>query len=282
MTTTEQPAPPSLFSTSRVFNLGSNAVIKYNNGSMMSDVDVSFPNLYFKDKVCREIMLSISHAEIPNSFYLVNSLNNTLVINASSFTIPQGNYNAITFQTAITAFCTGLGITISYSLITNKYTFTSGVAFTIQTTSTCQKFIGMGTTALTGTNITVPFVCNFLPIPRILFHSNSFNFQNYNQADNSTDLLLSVQNSSQSGATILWTNYSQLRYDITHIDSLNVINIMVTDDFGNLLDFNNCPWYLCFRIEYIYEVPANSINTFSQAIQAGINQTTTINKKSEA
>lgn len=237
---------------------------------MLSDVEIQFPNLFFRDKVIREIMLSITHAEIPNSFYLVNATNNKLVVNASTYVITPGNYNAITFQNAIQPFLTGLGITMSYSLITNKYTWTSGVAFTIQGTSTCQQFLGISTGgSLAGTNVSSPYVANFLPISRILFRSNAFNLTNYNQADGSNNLLLSVQNSSAPGALVLYNNYSNLRYDITALDSINVVDISVTDDAGNLIDFNNCNWYLTFRIEYVFELPPNAITSFSKAISAG-------------
>ena len=64
--TTNQSPPPILASTSRVFNVGSNSAIKYNNGTALSDIEVQFPNIYFKDKQLREIMLSVTHAEIPN------------------------------------------------------------------------------------------------------------------------------------------------------------------------------------------------------------------------
>lgn len=268
--TTTTPPTAQLASTSRVFNVGSNNAIKYRNGSMLSDIEIQFPNLFFKDKVIREIMLSITHAEIPNSFYLVNATNNVLVVNASTFVITPGNYNAITFQTAIQPFLTGLNITMSYSLITNKYTWTSGVAFTIQSTSTCQQFLGISTSgSLSGTNVSSPYVTNFLPISRILFRSNAFNLTNYNQADGSNNLLLSVQNSSASGALVLYNNYANLRYDITSLDSINVVDISVTDDVGNMIDFNNCNWYLTFRIEYIFELAPNNITSFSKAISAG-------------
>lgn len=269
MTTTAQPLPPILATTSRVFNVGSNSAIKYKNGSALSDIEVQFPNIYFKDKTVREIMLSVTHAEIPNSFFLVNSTNNTLVINASSYTITPGNYNAITFQTAISSFLASLSITISYNIITNKYTFASATSFTIQSTSTCNRFIGFGSTSVSGTSITSPHVCNFLPIPRLLIRSQAFSTSNYNSADNSTDLLLSVQNSSASGALILWNNYSQLKYDITHVDNINIVDLAVTDDVGNLIDFNNCNWYITFRIEYIYEQPQNPIINFQTAVKIG-------------
>lgn len=272
--TSATPLPPLLASTSRVFNVGSNSAIKYNNGSALSDIEVNFPNLTFKDKVVREISLSVTHAEIPNSFYLVNSTNNKLVINSSTYTITQGNYNAISFQTAISSFLTGLGISISFSIITNKYTLTSATSFTIQTTSTCQRFLGVGSVALSGTSVTSPNVCNFLPLSRLLIRSNAFGTQNFNGKDGSTNLILSVQNSSASGSLILWNNYSLLKYDITHVDNLNVIDLSITDDTGNLLDFNGCDWFMTFRIEYVYEQPQNDISNFSKAVLMGSRTTT--------
>lgn len=266
MTTTSQPI---LASTSRVFNVGSNSAIKYKNGSALSDVEVQFPNIYFKDKVVKEIMLSVTHAEIPNSFYVVNSSNNKVVINSSTLTIPPGNYNAITFNNAMTSFLSSLSITSSYNATINKYTFTSGTSFTVQSTTTAKQFLGMNSTSLTGTTITFPYVCNFLPIPRLIFRSTAFLTSNYNAADSSTDMILSVQNSSAQGAMILWNNYSNLKYDITNVDSINIVDISITDDYGNLIDFNNCNWYLTFRIEYIYEQPQGIITNFDMAIKKG-------------
>lgn len=260
---------PILVNTSRVFNVGSNSAIRTRNGTALSDIDVQFPNIYFKDKIVREIMLSITHAEIPNSFYTINSTNNKLIINSSTYTITPGNYNALTFQSAITSFLSTLSITLAYNLVTNKYTFTSATSFTIQATSTCKQFLGMGSTALSGTSITSPFVCNFLPIPRLLIRSQAFSTSNYNGSDGSTDLLLSVQNSSAPGSIILWNNYSQLKYDITHVDNINIVDLMVTDDYGNLIDFNNCNWYITFRIEYIYEQQPNTIPDFNTAVRLG-------------
>lgn len=268
MTTTQ--APPLLYSTSRVFNLGSNSAIKKNNGSANSDLEIQFPNIHFKDKVVREIMMSITHAEVPNSFYLVNSTNNILRVNSSTFVISPGNYNALTFKNAISSFLAGLGISITYNSVTNKYTFSKASLFTIKASSTCGRFLGIGTVDETGTNFDSPYVCNFLPISRLLFRSTAFNTSNYNGSDGSTDLLLSLQNSSASGALILYNNYSQLKYDITHLDTLNLVDITVTDDDGNLIDFNNCDWYVTFRIEYVYEVPQNAITSFTKAIQAGV------------
>jgi hypothetical protein len=60
------------------------------------------------------------------------------------------------------------------------------------------------------------------------------------------------------------------------VDSINIVDISITDDYGNLIDFNNCNWYLTFRIEYIYEQPQGVITNFDMAIQKGSIISTTL------
>lgn len=271
--TTQNEQQPIMTTTSRVFNIGSNSAIQYNNGSMKSDLLCKVPNMSFHDDSIKEIFLSFVHCEIPNSFYLVNSTNNTLIINATTYTIPSGNYNAINFLNTIqSGILTALSITGIYNTITNKYTFTSGVAFTIQPTSTCYKFLGLQQgTSYNGTTITSIYPANFLPISRLIVKSTAFNTSNYNAYDNSTDMILSVQNSSSSGALILWNNYSNTKYDISSLDNLNLIDINITDDQGNSIDFNNVDWFLTFKIEYTYESKKNQL-TFNKIVN-GLNTT---------
>lgn len=159
-------------SSSRIYNLSSQNAVQYNNGSWNSNVVLEMPNLSFEGRGFLEVYLSIVHAEVPNSMYLVNEYNNLLSINASSFSIPFGNYNAISLLNLLqSSFLTGLSITGSYSVPQNMYTFTSATPFTINSSSTCYKFLGFDNgTSYTGTSVTSVHVCNFLPIPRICFH----------------------------------------------------------------------------------------------------------------
>jgi len=272
----QQPKPtpelpldrPTLTTTSRIFNIGSNSVFQYNNGKMKSDVVCKLPNISFHDTKIREIFLSFMNAQIPNSFYLVNRINNTLIINATTYIIPPGNYNAVNFLSTIqSGILTSLGITGTYNSIQNKYTFTSATSFTIQPTSTCSRFLGLDSNiSYSGTSITSLYPANFLPISRLLVKSTAFNTNNFNSADNSSDMILSVQNSSASGALILYNNYTNTKYDVSSLDNLNLIDITITDDFGNLLDFENADWYLTFKIEYIYESKINDL-TFERIIK---------------
>jgi len=267
----QQNQSPIMTTTSRVFNIGSNSAIQKNNNSMNSDIICKLPNLSFHDEKIHEIFLSFVHCEIPNSFYLVNSTNNTLTINATTYTIPPGNYNAVNFlNTILSGILSTLAITGTYSTITNKYTFTSLSAFTIQATSTCYKFLGLTVgTSYTGTSVVSIYPTNFLPISRLIVKSTAFNTNNYNSADKSSDMILSVQNSSATGALILWNNYSLTKYDISSLDSLNIVDLQITDDLGNQIDFQGADWYLTFKIEYTYESKMNQL-TFDKITKKNI------------
>lgn len=256
-----------LASSSKIFNIGSNNVVQYLNGTSKSNVVVQLPNVSFHEKNIVEVFLSVNHAEIPNSFYLINETNNTLNINATSYQIPPGNYNAITLLNNIqSGILTSLAITGTYDLITNKYTFSSVAFFTLLSTSTCQQFFGLEKINYFQTTLISTFPLNFLPISRILFHSNALGVSNYNSGDNSFDTFLSCQNSSTSGSRILYQNYNALKYDITGLKHLNLIDIKVTDDNGNLINFLNADWTITLRLEYIYFMNPTSNFTFNQLV----------------
>jgi hypothetical protein len=257
-------------SSSKIFNLGSNSVVQYRNGTAKSNLVLQFPNLTFQERNVVEVYLSVNHAEIPNSFYLVNSTNNRFDVNGTTYFIPPANYNAINFLNTIQAgILSAFSITGTYDITQNKYTFTSGVAFTIDSSSTCQKFLGLEKQTYAGTSITSTYPLNFLPISRINFHSAALGVSNYNSADNSFDMFLSCQNSSTSGSLILYNNYNALRYDITGLKHISTIDIRVTDDQGNFIDFQNADWSITIRLEYVYLLNPTSTMNFNQIVQSG-------------
>lgn len=115
---------------SRIFNLSASSFSVAYNGSMMSSGKFVIPNFILHNENVNHIYLSVSHAEVPNSFYLVNQYNNILNINNISYVIPVGNYTATSLLTTL-ATLLPVTITVTYSSSTLKYKFTSTLAFTI-------------------------------------------------------------------------------------------------------------------------------------------------------
>jgi hypothetical protein len=246
----------------RQFNISSK---NSNNGSYKSDVTVSLPDLHFNERDITNVTFSVDHCEVCNSYYLINENNNDIVINSIVYSIPYGNYNVNTFITTLLSVIPS-GFNISYSSITNRLTFSYSTNFTINASSslcTINNIIGLGKINLTSVlnSLTLPFVVNFLPLARINFRSTFFKFNNYSTSDNSTDIFLSLQNNAGPIAPIYYVNQTNIKFIINDLN-ITVINITVTDDNSNLINFNNVDWYMTFTINVDYKDLNDPNNSF--------------------
>lgn len=254
----------------RVFNISSATAT---NGSFKSIVNVQLPDLTFHLDNIQNAYLSVNHCEVANSFYVVNYTNDVIVINSIAYTLPRGNYNVNTFMAQLLLLIpAGFGIT--YSSITTKFTFTNTTAdFTINGSSplsTINKVIGLGTTDITSTalTLTLPFVVNFLPIPRINFRSNFLKLNNFSTTDNSSDIFLSLQNNAPQNSVINYANQTSTK-NLIEDKNITAFVVTVTDDYNRLINFNNVDWYMTIQIDMEYlELP--KLTSIGSILQTGI------------
>lgn len=250
----------------RIFNISSKNTSL--NGSFKSKLSISLPDLSFHEKI-ENIYFSVTHAEIPNSFYVVNYTNNTIVINSVVYTIPVGNYNATNLITALNLLIPSY--TITYSSITNRYTFTNATAFTINASSTSRNIIGLGSSNETAVFTTIytlvlPYSVNFVPLPRISLKSNFFHFNNFNGIDNSNDLFLSIQNNTNPNSMIHYVNQTGIRFKIED-KNITTFIISICDDDGNFINFNNQDTRISLQIDIEYISLINNNLTFRDLIK---------------
>ena len=256
----------ALKTKTRIFNISAKNTSL--NDSFKSKLGISLPDLSFHEKI-ENIYFSVQHAEIPNSFYVINYTNNTIVINSVSYIIPVGNYNANNLITALLLLIPTY--TITYNSIINRYTITNATTFTINSTSTCRNIIGLGNSnqsaILDGSvyTLTLPFSVNFVPLPRLNFKSNFFRFNNFNSNDFSNDLFLSIQNNTNPNSMIHYINDTAIKF---RVDDKNITTfiISITDDDGNYINFNNQDTYLTLQIDIEYIDLINNNLTFSSLI----------------
>jgi hypothetical protein len=69
-------------------------------------------------------VIGVESISIPLAIYVVNSNNNTLIINGTPYTIPQGNYTSTTLLATLNTLLPGFVWT--FSTTTNKFTVTYG------------------------------------------------------------------------------------------------------------------------------------------------------------
>jgi hypothetical protein len=217
---------------SQIYNISSR---NSENGTFKSQVRVSLPNLNFSNSTIQNVYLSVLHCEVPNSFYVVNYTNNQIVVNGVLYTLTRGNYNANTMITQLLSLLpAGYGIT--YSTITNRYTFTHTTTnFTINASNancTINSVLGLGSSDLTSTSLTlaIPNNVNFLPISRLNFRSTAFKLGNFNQTDNSGNMFLSLQNNAPQQGVINYQNSNSIKFLIEE-KGITSFLITVTDDF---------------------------------------------------
>lgn len=139
------------------------------NGSMKSNVCFCFQNPILIDKNTIEMRLSVVNAQLPISWYLINSNNNQIIITINSISttyyFKQGNYNINSFITEWNNSI-GTGWTLTFDNITNKikFLFTSNFIFSDNNLNTIFPIIGFnsGTTYTSlSSSLISPFCINF-------------------------------------------------------------------------------------------------------------------------
>jgi hypothetical protein len=243
---------------SRQFNISS--AINRLNGSFCSSIQIQLPDLAFHHDNIQNAYLSVVHAEVPNSFYIVNYTNNQFILDGVTYTLTRGNYNVNTFMTMLlTKIPANFGIT--YSNITTLFTMTKSTgSFTINaasSSSTINNVMGLGSSNLTSSlvggiqTIIMPNVVNFIPLQRINFRSTLFNFGCYNTIDNSSDIFLPLQNNAGQNSIINYVNQSQTKF-LVQTRNITSFVINVTDDLGRFINFNGIDWLMTLQIDIEY------------------------------
>jgi len=116
-------------------NLSSSSSIKQ-NGTMNSNLLFKCNGILKPDKNILYKTISIQNAQIPISYYLINSTNNTLVLNSVSYILIYGNYTTSSIMTMITNIIPNT-YSLSFNSSTGKFTlFNSSFDFTISVSST--------------------------------------------------------------------------------------------------------------------------------------------------
>lgn len=228
------------------------------NGDFKSHVKYEIPDGLVKDDSIIYIHFSIPYAVIPNSNYIINETNNTLVILKNSITttysFPYGNYNANLliqrFNTVVPS-----GYTLSLNQVNNIFTITHDTdTFSILESSTMDYILGFSSTltssAYPNLSITFPRSCNFLPLPRINIRCSKLaNSIMTNTTQTSTsDIILSVPNNAKLNGQIIYNNTSNMK-TLFKLDNLNTFEIKLTDDSDNLINFNGLSSFFVFQFD---------------------------------
>ena len=210
------------------------------------------PNLEIADG--NYIYLSVQYANIPYSFYNINTTNNVLIYTLNllnyTVTITPGNYNITQLITFLKSNMSGF--TISYNSITNKMNFShSTYNFVFLSTSTCQEILGFKTnTNYTSTTLSIISIncISLIPIKCINIVSNLLTY-NINKANpNNQSILCCMPVTTQPNSIIEYKNNNNFRSNL-FINQISNITIKLTDQNNNTLDLNGLDFFLTIQLD---------------------------------
>jgi hypothetical protein len=248
-----------------------------------SSFQYTIPVINFRDESIEYARYSVNHAIIPVSFYNINQTNNILDLSimvdesgyfTASYAFPYGNYNASTFMSKFKSIL-GTNWNISLDSITNCFTISTllPTPFRVLASSTLSSILGFSETisseytTLLDNYITFPRVCNFLPTPRI--HLRCINLASslmIGNTSNHSDILVSVPNDSKMNGQIVYHNYSQAT-TLIETPFLQTFTINITDENGNLINFNGVSSFFELSIDIYRNRPTERPPTFRQIIK---------------
>jgi hypothetical protein len=222
----------------------------------VSSVEFHLPVIEIDDLY--HIHLSVCSASIPVSFYNINDHNNVLYYKLTADTeiteivLTKGNYNVNTLLTLLKSVLPAF--TITYNIITNKYTFshpTSNFSFYYNTTykSTCFHQIGFKEyDQYSSARILENDRCiNLSPIRNFLISCN-YNTGNINKSNPyANNILCSIPLTSNINGVV---NYFSDNFKSNLYTSvMNTITITITDQDGLDIDFNGVNWTMTLQLD---------------------------------
>ncbi|NBW17088.1 MAG: hypothetical protein EBR82_54840 [Caulobacteraceae bacterium] len=201
---------------------------------------------------------------------LFNFQNMSTNVNLSNtFTIPVGNYNANNLITTMNNLVTaGLFLLkFSFSSLTGKITITansgsgiSSITFGSYTFSTFWKIAGLATTSITGSSlITFPYPLNLLGVKKLIIKSQLLGVTSFDSGTNQSVILTTIPNNNAPFTMLSYETRSNLNKALVRVRKIDSIDIIIEDEDGIKVDFNNTNWSMTLVLENIRRMTPTEI-----------------------
>jgi hypothetical protein len=236
------------------------------NGTLSSFVLFNFQGLLKEETNILRSYVSVINAQFPVSFYTINATNNTLtyiynvptITTKTTITIASGNYNASSLISALTNAFTAntIPITTAINKLTGKLTFSAPLNFAFyQSTTSLMSVLGFSNTntfTSTAGSLSALYPLNLLGVKVISIKSAILAISAYtSETLGFSNTLATVPINAPSFNLVSYDSNNSLNKHILRTKHIDAIDITISDENENLIDFNNIDWTLtlCLSIE---------------------------------
>ncbi len=231
--------------------------IMKHNDTFNSNITFNTIDIIKQDSSILYHNIKISHCNFPYSFYIINSTNNILIVNDKILNVEFGNYNAFDLLKTINTllFDNNIIATLSLNNSTGKYSLISSNNIQIKNSS-MYKIIGLSiNNTYTGIFNGVDYVINFdypvnlLGILNLNIKTNLIT-KNYDSFRNNNNIIKTIPVNTKPYGLISYNNFENIESLIKNLYA-DELNIQITDDDDNLINFNSQDWSICIEIKCI-------------------------------
>lgn len=200
------------------------------------------------------VRIVLKNASIPNVFYNINTYNNVLKIDATTYTFPIGRYNV---DDIITYFNSQvLNIVLSFNSFLNKFTFTSTINATFDASGSTMFYV-LGLNEKVNYNVVIgvqsALYMGDLSGPRNIHIECSF--ANMNTLDSTGKYKSYIANIPVDVGYLSVIHYTNQTIELDQVvrsaiysQNLSLIDITLKNNRGEILDMQNQHYELSFKI----------------------------------
>jgi hypothetical protein len=259
------------------------------NSTYNSDVLFNFKGILTNEDDIISSNICVMNAQIPVSFYTIaedfdivyvvgiNPIGNT--------TIRAGNYNFNTLKQIIEADTLSLGINLTFNI--DRYSGKVNFTQTAPTNLSLIVFEGLlsgltgikyaklfgydaRTIAPVGNQWLAPNPLNLLGVKKLLIKSQKLQISSFSSATNNLAITLTtIPVDVPAFSMISYYNTTDLNKTNLQIKIIDQIDISITDENNELINFNNLDWTITLVLENIRLIP-EKIPSFNQLLMGSI------------
>jgi len=272
----------TIITENKLITLNSTNATKLNS-TYNSSVLFNFRGILTDEDDIMTSNICVMNAQIPVSFYTINATNNKIQTQIGDVLLVNGNYNFNSLATmTIAAFAAQIGtnINLTINVINGIITFTylSGNFPTylyFDSLYTAYKVFGFNKnqTYIWASNLIVaPYPLNLLGVKKLYIRSQKLQINSFDSATNNLSIILTtIPVDVPAFSMISYTNQTDLNKAVLNIKTIDQIDISITDEDNQLINFNNLDWTITLVLENIRLIP-DKIPSFNQLLKSQTNK----------
>jgi len=206
------------------------------------------------------MLVGLTSAEIPYSFYNVDSRNNKVTIDAGSdgtatIILPEQNYDVDSLKKNLNNLLVAanvLNTTVDFDKNTNKFTFTNTNGGLKITSTTMTRELGLVQNQINGpytASLTSSNACNLSGTSSVYVNLNNVSITNLDSRGDLNGVLAKL-NVNVAPSEFIFYQQTENQYYVTSDRQINFFSILLTDDNNELLNLNGVYFSVSITIHF--------------------------------